>query len=534
MTKPTGVKTRRQAEMDSQQVSPDEPASGQEQFGETGQQPAGAAAAADQQRHGEELQQPASPAAAGAEEPAVTAADTGNEEQLGVETQEDGAAAAAVGGREAVQLGDEVKQPAVTAAAVTSEPGQPDKTKQQLVAAQNKQQQQAPVTSAAGQDSCNMTALMQMMQSLNQKLDKKFDEQSQLQVQQVQQLDAKMDRQAEEQKAIWAGIKADITGLDQKIEHEVSRLDRKTEHLQATLTEDFSTRLDQTSQDLRREMETFMKPRQEKAMYQLSAAAETFVPQAQAQAVSPPQCNQKIPRFNGKVSWDAYLAQFQIMANANHWTDSQKAYALSTSLEDRAVEVLANIPETDRSDFTKLVTKLETRFGTGHKQQQSQALLSVLRRKKNEPIPELVERISWHVRIANPEASGEVQDIMVLQCLQRAVDDRMQDELVRRGARTLQEVVQVLTTEEALRERRMLQHSATVRGIDASDEERHLNQISPEARRSYDRSTVTRRTTVSFECWHCHKKGHRRANCPELKPEEEKRTARGPEDHQEN
>ena len=134
------------------------------------------------------------------------------------------------------------------------------------------------------------------------------------------------------------------------------------------------------------------------------------------------------------------------MANANGWGDSEKAYYLSTSIEGPALSMLANLSAEDRMDFPKLVAALENRFGAKHQQQQSRVLLNTTKRKKSEPLQELVENIERRVRLAYPEATGDVQETLTLRHLTTAVDDRMQAELLRRKPRRLQDALEVLTT----------------------------------------------------------------------------------------
>ena len=49
----------------------------------------------------------------------------------------------------------------------------------------------------------------------------------------------------------------------------------------------------------------------------------------------------KPQEFDGKVSWEAYRAQFELLAGQNHWDDQECAVQLATSLKGAAVEVLA-------------------------------------------------------------------------------------------------------------------------------------------------------------------------------------------------
>jgi len=59
------------------------------------------------------------------------------------------------------------------------------------------------------------------------------------------------------------------------------------------------------------------------------------------------------PVFDGKTPWDAYLMQFQMLAQINGWTDAQKATYLAVSLKGPALTVLSNLPAGQLYIFNK-------------------------------------------------------------------------------------------------------------------------------------------------------------------------------------
>ena len=335
-----------------------------------------------------------------------------------------------------------------------------------------------------------------------QALEQKLDQQSQTQAQQAQAMNMKLDKQ-------FSRLEQDISQLSQQTGREIRRLDeeiialnqktedltqkteglnqkteglnQKTEDLNQK-TEDLNQKtedLNQRTEGLCREVEALLRPSATDQRRQLSVAAEPFVPAPQERTepavqdrqLSLPRHHQKIPRFDGKAPWEAYLAQFHIMANVNGWGDSEKAYYLSTSIEDPALSMLANLSAEDMMDFPKLFAALENRFGAKHQQQQSRVLLNTMKRQKSEPLQELVENIERRVRLAYPEATGDVQEALTMHHLTSAVDERMQAKLLRRKPRRLQDALEVLTTEEAIRDYNRCQHTASVREVNAREEE---------------------------------------------------------------
>ncbi|KAK8380611.1 hypothetical protein O3P69_016895 [Scylla paramamosain] len=64
--------------------------------------------------------------------------------------------------------------------------------------------------------------------------------------------------------------------------------------------------------------------------------------------------------FNGKVSWDAYRAQFELLAEHNGWDDQQQGVQLTTSLK----EVLGQLTPEESGSYSHLVRGLEQRYRT--------------------------------------------------------------------------------------------------------------------------------------------------------------------------
>ena len=99
--------------------------------------------------------------------------------------------------------------------------------------------------------------------------------------------------------------------------------------------------------------------------------------------------------------------------------------------------MLANLSAEDRMDFPKLVAALENRFGAKHQQQQSRVLLNTMKRKKSEPLQELVENIEIPVRLAYPEATRDVQEALTLHHLThagRAAEEKAKEAAGRTGS----------------------------------------------------------------------------------------------------
>ena len=72
---------------------------------------------------------------------------------------------------------------------------------------------------------------------------------------------------------------------------------------------------------------------------------------------------QKPPTFDGRSSCEAYVTQFEIVADLNRWSIEEKAAFLAASLKGQATTVLSNMSPDDHIQYPTLITALESRFG---------------------------------------------------------------------------------------------------------------------------------------------------------------------------
>lgn len=118
------------------------------------------------------------------------------------------------------------------------------------------------------------------------------------------------------------------------------------------------------------------------------------------------------PKFDGKSSWEAFLAQFEITARMNLWADEDKAAFLATSLVGNATLVLSNLSEGDCRNYEALVAALTSRFGVTHQSDLARAKLKNRLKRRDETLPELVEAVETLTRTAYPDAPPSLQDVL--------------------------------------------------------------------------------------------------------------------------
>ncbi|KAJ8914247.1 hypothetical protein NQ315_003612 [Exocentrus adspersus] len=113
----------------------------------------------------------------------------------------------------------------------------------------------------------------------------------------------------------------------------------------------------------------------------------------------------KVPTYDGKVSWNTYLRQFE--AVVRNWRQEDKATSLIAALRGEALEVLRTIPEASLN-YAVLTSALERRYGDAHLQHVYQAQLRSRRQRFEETLQQYEADISRMVNLAYPTAPAEV------------------------------------------------------------------------------------------------------------------------------
>ncbi|MPC33372.1 hypothetical protein E2C01_026720 [Portunus trituberculatus] len=63
-------------------------------------------------------------------------------------------------------------------------------------------------------------------------------------------------------------------------------------------------------------------------------------------------------QFDGKVSWEAYQGQFELLADVHRWSDGKWALPLVTYLRGQMVEILSHLIPAQRASYRYVVEAL--------------------------------------------------------------------------------------------------------------------------------------------------------------------------------
>ncbi|KAJ8910604.1 hypothetical protein NQ315_003974 [Exocentrus adspersus] len=233
----------------------------------------------------------------------------------------------------------------------------------------------------------------------------------------------------------------------------------------------------------------------------------------------------KVNTYDGKVSWNTYLRQFE--AVVRNWREEDKATSLIAALRGEALEVLRTIPEASLN-YAVLTSALERRYGDAHLQHVYQAQLRSRRQRFEETLQQYEADISRMVNLAYPTAPAEVIEQLSVSSFIEGLRDPEIGQLVRLARhKTISEALaQALEIEAAKQASRGTSKIRQVKTYQYQDRERKVQRSSKnlvdsikdvlekftDGQNSED-STTNRRRPI--RCWTCGVEGHVRSRCPQ-------------------
>ena len=235
--------------------------------------------------------------------------------------------------------------------------------------------------------------------------------------------------------------------------------------------------------------------------------------------------------YDGKTAWDAYRAQFKLLASMNHWNDMEKATILAVNLRGPAATVLTNLPSGDCQDFEMLTAALESRFGSAHQMELNRAQLRARICQKDETLPELAEEVDRLTYLAYPDATAAIMQTFAKdQFIDSLSDEEMCLRVRQNRPNSLKEALQcALELESYQLANRHKRGAGAVREVHLEQnkvtEQQQLQQLQDKIKKmqksleSFQRSAEQgsqrpnqrqrgRALPTNLVCWNCRKQGH--------------------------
>ncbi|KAL7865826.1 hypothetical protein SRHO_G00110730 [Serrasalmus rhombeus] len=106
----------------------------------------------------------------------------------------------------------------------------------------------------------------------------------------------------------------------------------------------------------------------------------------------------KTQNYSGRADWEAFRAQFELLARAVGWSEDMKALQLALCLTDEALTCLLLLSPAERGDYGALVGALERRFGQCNQPGVLRSELASRQRLSGEPLRALANDIETLTR----------------------------------------------------------------------------------------------------------------------------------------
>lgn len=233
-------------------------------------------------------------------------------------------------------------------------------------------------------------------------------------------------------------------------------------------------------------------------------------------------CTVKTPKYTGNSDWEAFHAQFELLADARRWTAGDKALQLALCLEGDALSCLLLLDPVQRRCYDSLVGALKRRFGTWSQPALVKNELRGRCRKPGESLRGLANDVESQVRRAYGHMSAEARSELATDLFVGAIsppDLRMQVQL--QHPKSLQEAL------EAAIERESLWSVAAGAGQEAGPHAVRSTSECPAKEEvpawATEMTELLRAVTLQAPrgprtgpqvCWGCGQPGHIKRDCP--------------------
>ena len=129
-------------------------------------------------------------------------------------------------------------------------------------------------------------------------------------------------------------------------------------------------------------------------------------------------------QYTGQEDWMDWIEHFELCARINDWNDETKTDFLAVRLTKAAQQVYCDLPSSCKNNYNELKTAMATRFSATNHAELYKAELRFMRRKRNEKLTELSNRIRHLSCVAYPTVDVKFRDEVSRDQFLDALDDK--------------------------------------------------------------------------------------------------------------
>jgi len=178
----------------------------------------------------------------------------------------------------------------------------------------------------------------------------------------------------------------------------------------------------------------------------------------------------RVPWYNGKEPWSAYLMQFELIAENNNWTATTKAMELITALKDDAMVYASFLSQEVKSSFTALSSAMANRFGDHGYPETYRQELHTLRKQHKETIQEYASRVEMLVRKSLPTIDTRTHSTLSVEYMLRGLPDQsIALELLTKRIDSMTEAIHQVTLYETYKRGTRDRHGGNIRQLNIDD-----------------------------------------------------------------